>query len=211
MIKIDNSYKTIKGFGTAEIVEKRSRFIASVKPITTEKEAEEYINSLRKEYWDARHNVYAYILRENNIMRYSDDGEPAGTAGVPVLDILKKEELCDLIVVVTRYFGGILLGTGGLVHAYSKSAKEGLLAAGIKTRVLCREVLIKCDYNLLGKVQYEVAEFETAVLGDISYGETVEMPVFVPIDEEERFIKFIVDKTNAKANTELREIMYMDR
>lgn len=211
MIEINNSYKTVRGFGEAEIVEKRSRFIASVKPVTTEKEAEEYINHLRKEYWDARHNVYAYILRENNIMRYSDDGEPAGTAGVPVLDILKKEELTDLIVVVTRYFGGILLGTGGLVHAYSKSAKEGLAAAGIKTRVLCREILIKCDYTLLGKVQYEVASFSSAVCGDIIYGESVEMSVFVPAEDEEKFIKFIVDKTNAKAETSLKEIKYMDR
>ena len=211
MIEIANSYKTINGFGTAEIVEKRSRFIASVKPVTDEKEAEEYINLLRKEYWDARHNVYAYILRNNNIMRYSDDGEPAGTAGVPVLDILKKEELTDLIVVVTRYFGGILLGTGGLVHAYSKAAKAGLEAAGIKTRVLCRKILIKCDYNLLGKVQYEVAGFSSAVSGDVNYGETVEMSVFVPVEDEERFVKFIVDKTNAKAEASLDEIMYMDR
>ena len=125
MIIISNEYKTVKDIGIAEIVEKRSRFIASVRPVSSEEDALEYLNMLKQKYWDARHNVYAYIIRENNIMRYSDDGEPSGTAGVPVLDILKREELTDVIVVVTRYFGGILLGTGGLVHAYSKAAKEG--------------------------------------------------------------------------------------
>ena len=120
MIPIDNQYKTIENYGTAETVEKRSRFIAHARPVSSETEALEYLNSLKQKYWDARHNVYAYIIRENNIVRYSDDGEPGGTAGLPVLEILKREELSDIIVVVTRYFGGILLGTGGLVHAYSR-------------------------------------------------------------------------------------------
>ena len=117
------AYTTLAREAEAEIMEKRSRFIATVKPVETEAEALAFLEGLRKTYWDATHNVYAYILEENNIMRYSDDGEPSGTAGLPVLDMLKKEGLTNLIVVVTRYFGGILLGTGGLVHAYSKSAK----------------------------------------------------------------------------------------
>ena len=112
-------YNTVARFAAAEITEKRSRFIASVQPVTTEEEALAFLNAQRQKYWDASHNVYAYILEQNQIMRYSDDGEPGGTAGLPVLDMLKKEALTNLIVVVTRYFGGILLGTGGLVHAYS--------------------------------------------------------------------------------------------
>lgn len=209
MINI-SGYKTIKSQNQAEIVEKRSRFIATVIPVTTEDEAVEHLNALRQKYWDARHNVYAYILRENNTMRYSDDGEPSGTAGVPVLDILKKEELCDLLVVVTRYFGGILLGTGGLVHAYSKAAKEGIEAAGIKEMRLCREFRLKCDYNMIGKLQYEIASFPDAICGEASYGSEVEIFASVPADSEDRFEKFITDKTNAKVCIEKGIIDYIE-
>lgn len=174
----------------------------------SEEEALNFLNSLKQKYWDARHNVYAYIIRQNNIMRYSDDGEPSGTAGVPVLDILKREELCDVIVVVTRYFGGILLGTGGLVHAYSKAAKEGIEAAGIERMVLCREFFIKCDYNLSGKVQYEISEFEDAMIGDTTYAGDVCFQVFVPVEKEEHFSKKIIEKTNAKAEISMGEIKY---
>ena len=208
MIIISNEYKTVKDIGIAEIVEKRSRFIASVRPVSSEEDALEYLNMLKQKYWDARHNVYAYIIRENNIMRYSDDGGPNGTAGVPVLDILKREELTDVIVVVTRYFGGILLGTGGLVHAYSKAAKEGIEAAGIERMVLCREFKIKSDYNMSGKLQYEIAEFPDVFCGDTNYGDNVEMQVFVPVDSEERFEKRIIDKTNANAEIIKGEIEY---
>lgn len=197
MIVINKEYKTVKDLGIAEITEKRSRFIASVRPVTSEEEAVEYINVLKQKYWDARHNVYAYVIRENNIMRYSDDGEPSGTAGVPVLEILKKEELYDIVVVVTRYFGGILLGTGGLVHAYSKAAKEGIDAAGVEKMVMCREFKLKCDYGMSGKLQYEIAEFSDVFSGETIYGEGVEMQVFVPVENEELFEKQIIDKTNA--------------
>jgi len=211
MIPIENQYKTIEDYGIAEIVEKRSKFIAHVRPVSSEAEAIEYLNSLKQKYWDARHNVYAYILRENNIMRYSDDGEPSGTAGVPVLEILKKEELTDIIVVVTRYFGGILLGTGGLVHAYSKAAKAGVEAAGIVNMILCRKVKIKCDYNLSGKIQYEINEFKEAFEGDIKYDECVIQSVYVPVESVERFTKKIIDRTNAKAEIEFGEIEYFEK
>lgn len=210
MINIINEYKTIKKKSSAEIVEKRSRFIATVIPVTTEEEAIWHLNELKQKYWDARHNVYAYILRENNIMRYSDDGEPSGTAGVPVLDILKKENLTDLIVVVTRYFGGILLGTGGLVHAYSKSAKEGIEAAGIKTMRLCRSFRLQCDYNLLGKLQYEVASFPDALMGEAVYGTEVEILVSVPCESEERFESYITDKTSAKVKVIKEDVEYTE-
>ncbi len=210
MINIVSEYKTIKKESSAEIVEKRSKFIATVIPVTTEEQAIEHLNELRQKYWDARHNVYAYILRENNIMRYSDDGEPSGTAGVPVLDILKKEELTDLIVVVTRYFGGILLGTGGLVHAYSKSAKEGIDSAGIKKMRLCRSYRLRCDYNMIGKLQYEVASFTEAIIGEAVYGTDVELVTSVPTDSEERFEKFVTDRTNAKVIIEKGNVDYTE-
>lgn len=196
MIKIVSKYKTIKDFGTAEVIIKRSRFIANAKPVLTEDDAVNYINALKQKYWDARHNVYAYILRENNIMRYSDDGEPSGTAGVPILEILKKEGLTDVVVVVTRYFGGILLGTGGLVHAYSQAAKDGIETAGTVEMMLCREFTIKCDYNMIGKIQYEIAEMPDAFCGEIKYGESVEAAVYAPAEEEEAFEKMLIDKTN---------------
>ena len=193
---MSDSYKTVRNIGTAEITVKRSRFIASVKPVASEEDAVGYINALKQKYWDARHNVYAYSVRENNIMRYSDDGEPSGTAGVPVLEILKNEGLCDVIVVVTRYFGGVLLGTGGLVRAYSAAAKEGVENAGIVEMVRCREFKIKCDYNMIGKLQYETANIPDAFCGEISYGEAVEASVYAPAETEDSFEKMLIDKTN---------------
>ena len=130
-------YKTVKKGAYDEFVEKKSRFIGYVKPVTTEDEAIEFVNAVRKKHSDATHNCYAYIVRENNIMRYSDDGEPAGTAGMPILDVLRKEDLTDVCVVVTRYFGGTLLGTGGLVRAYTKGAQVGLDAAERIEKLFC--------------------------------------------------------------------------
>ncbi len=211
MIPIDNQYRTIENYGTAETVEKRSRFIAHVRPVSSETEALEYLNSLKQKYWDARHNVYAYIIRENNIVRYSDDGEPGGTAGLPVLEILKREGLSDIIVVVTRYFGGILLGTGGLVHAYSKAAKAGVEAAGIVDMILCRLIKIKCDYNLIGKVQYEINAFGDAFSGEVQYDEAVIQSVYVPTEKSDMFINKITDKTNARVEIELGETVWFEK
>lgn len=206
-----NKYRTIAKEAQTEIVEKRSRFIANVMPVSSEEEALKYLNIIKQKYWDARHNVYAYVIRENNLMRYSDDGEPSGTAGVPILEILKKEELTDLIVVVTRYFGGILLGTGGLVHAYSKSAKAGIEAAGITEMILCRKIILKCDYNLMGKLQYEIASFTDAFCSETNYGETVEISVYVAVESEDRFVAKITDATNAAADITKGEIEYFEK
>lgn len=208
---MQNQYKTVKHQGTGEIIEKRSRFIANVKPVSSEEEALLFLNELKQKYWDARHNVYAYIIKENNIMRYSDDGEPGGTAGMPVLDMLKKEELTDVIVVVTRYFGGILLGTGGLVHAYSKSAKEGILAAEIKNMILCQKLLLKCDYNLVGKLQYEIQGKENIFIGDAEYAEDVVISVFIPCENVDNFINNIIDKTNGNVEIEKAEVLYFEK
>ncbi len=190
-------YRTVLQLSEAELIEKRSRFIATVKPVRTEAEAVEFLEDLKKKYWDARHNVYAYVLEENNIQRYSDDGEPAGTAGVPVLDMIKKEGLSNLIVVVTRYFGGILLGTGGLVHAYSKSAKLGVEAAKPIVMKLCREVLIECDYQVFGRIQPWILG-QGFKIGDINYADNVAFSVFVPVGAVKKFNDELIDITNGK-------------
>ena len=200
-------YRTVLQAAEAELIEKRSRFIATVKPIHTETEAIEVLERLKKQYWDARHNVYAYVLEENNIQRYSDDGEPAGTAGVPVLDMIKKEGLSNLIVVVTRYFGGILLGTGGLVHAYSKSAKMGIEAAKPIVMALCREILINCDYSLLGKIQNQVLERGFKV-GDTTYADDVRISVLVPVSCVKIFVDELIDATNGKIKITEGETKY---
>lgn len=204
-------YTTVEHLAEAEIVEKRSRFIATVKPVSTEEEALEFLNELRQRYWNATHNVYAYVIEENNIMRYSDDGEPSGTAGVPVLDILKKEGLTNLIVVVTRYFGGVLLGTGGLVHAYSKSAKAGVEAAGLIDMVLCREITLKCEYTLLGKLQNELLKWENIIQGEPVYTDKVELSVYLPLQECQAFQKSIIDKTNANVAIIMGDTAYHSR
>lgn len=201
------SYKTVLKEASDELTEKRSRFIATVKPVKTEDEALCFLEAMKKKYWDARHNVYAYVIEENNIQRYSDDGEPAGTAGVPVLDMIKKEGLSNLIVVVTRYFGGILLGTGGLVHAYSKSAKLGVEAAMPVTMLLCREVVVECEYSLLGKLQSEICS-RGIPMGEVQYAENVKIPVFVAESQVEGFISGIVDKMNGRVRIETGETGY---
>ncbi len=139
-------YITVEKSATVEIVEKRSRFIANVFPVESENEALELIAKLKREYWDARHNVYAYIIKEGNICRYTDDGEPSGTAGVPVLDVMRKQGIVNCLTVVTRYFGGVLLGTGGLVRAYSSATVKGIEAANVITMKPCALCEISCDY-----------------------------------------------------------------
>ncbi len=146
-------YLTIEKKSKTEFTEKRSRFIGSAFPVSSKEDAERIISELKSEYWDAKHNVFAYILREGNIKRFSDDGEPQGTAGMPVLDVIEKQGLCDILVVVTRYFGGILLGTGGLVRAYSHSASLAVQAANPVCMTPATECSISCDYSSYGTVQ----------------------------------------------------------
>ncbi len=167
-----NFYKTVSNRGENLLIEKKSKFIADVKPVDNEQDALEFLNEIRSKYPDATHHVYAYVIDENNIFRYSDDGEPQGTAGMPVLDTIRKEGIVDVIVVVTRYFGGTLLGTGGLVHMYGASARSGLEAAGIVTRILCDVVEINVDYSLVGKMQYKIAS-DKLILDDAVYGNEV--------------------------------------
>ena len=155
---MSKDYKTVRREANDEFVEKRSRFIGYVKPVSTEEEATAFIGQIRSRHWDARHNVYAYSLREGNIKRYSDDGEPSGTAGMPVLDVMVKNGIVDVCVVVTRYFGGVLLGTGGLVRAYSQGCKLALDAGEIILMQSCLMCTTRCNYNQYGKVSSLIAE-----------------------------------------------------
>lgn len=192
-------YKTILNQAEAEIVEKKSRFIATVRPVKTEEEARSFIDEMKKKYWNATHNVSAYQIGDRNeIQRCSDDGEPQGTAGKPVLDVLIGEDIKSTAVVVTRYFGGTLLGTGGLVRAYGKSAKEGILSAGIAEMILYRKFSIVTDYPTSGKIQYEVLQ-DGHIIHDTIYTENVEFIVLVEIDYAENFYNKMIDISNGKA------------
>ena len=190
------SFKTINERATAEIIEKKSRFIANVLPVDTEEEAVSFISSIKKQYYDARHNCFAYIIgKDIPIIRFSDDGEPSGTAGKPILDVLQGEGLENVVVVVTRYFGGTLLGTGGLVRAYGKAAKEGIIEAKIVEMDRYREVFINVDYSLVGKIQYEITN-NNYILIDTKYTDTVEFSLYIKCDIVEEVIKNIINLTN---------------
>lgn len=152
-------YHTVLRAASDEFTERRSRFIGYCKPVCTEEEATAFISEIRSRHWDARHNVYAYSLREGNLKRYSDDGEPSGTAGMPVLDVIVKNDVFDVCVVVTRYFGGVLLGTGGLVRAYSQASKIALEAGGVVLMRRCVCCVLHCSYNQYGKLAALVQEF----------------------------------------------------
>ena len=165
---MSDSYKTVKIESFGEFIEKRSRFIGYCKPVKTEEDATAFINEIRAKHWDARHNVYAYSLREGNLRRYSDDGEPSGTAGMPVLDVITKNEVYDVCVVVTRYFGGILLGKGGLVRAYAQGAKLALEAGQVIKMQSCLLCSLGCSYNQYGKVSAAVID-AGALIDDTLY------------------------------------------
>ncbi len=191
-------YITVKGYGTAEIVEKKSRFIANVKPVVSEEEAIEFVDEIKKRYYDARHNCYAYQIGDRNqIQRYSDDGEPGGTAGMPILDVLRGRNIKNSIVVVTRYFGGTLLGTGGLVRAYSSAAKAGLINTGLIERIPHIRLKFTVDYTLSGKVQYEIIN-GGHISEDTVYTDKVEFIVLCEIDRECELTENIVNITGNK-------------
>lgn len=204
-----DKYKTVKKRSQTTLIEKKSRFIANVCPVSNEEKALAFLNEIRSKYPDATHNVYAYVIDENNIFRYSDDGEPSGTAGMPVLDTLRKPGIVDVCVVVTRYFGGTLLGTGGLVHTYGASAKSGLLASEIVVRQLCDVVSVKVDYSLLGKMQHEIMS-KGYLLEDTVYEDDVTFIISCPIDMTDKIISDITDMTNAKAFCEKTGKKYVD-
>ena len=190
---MDNiTWKTIDKNAEVELIEKRSRFIARAFCVTTEADALAYLTKIRTRHRDATHNVYAYVLRENNIARFSDDGEPSGTAGKPIIDILKKEELVDIIIIVTRYFGGTLLGTGGLVRAYSDAAKGALTEAGIITIRCLHSFRVTFPYEYFSAVQSRgYAQL------DADYGEVITLTLCAENPDE--FTNDINDATNGTA------------
>ena len=193
------SLKIVYKGGIGEIIEKKSRFIAQVFPIQTEEEALTLLAGVRKKHYDARHNCFAYVLGEKNeTERCSDDGEPSGTAGRPMLDIITGQGIHDVLVVVTRYFGGTLLGTGGLVRAYSAAVKEGLANCTILEKCRGYLVTVRTDYNNLGKIQYAAAEMELAEEHS-EYGEQVEIAYMVPEKKVAAFERQVTEKTGGKS------------
>ncbi len=196
-----NDYKTPTIEANGEFVEKRSRFIGYCKPVKTEQEATAFINDIRSRHWDARHNVYAYSLREGNIKRYSDDGEPSGTAGIPVLDVIVKNEVTDVCVVVTRYFGGILLGTGGLVRAYSQGAKVALEAGKVALMEYCAVCSVHCSYNQYGKVSSVIME-NAAGLDDTVYEADVILKFHIKPEFLPQLAKKLADATAGEVKIE---------
>lgn len=203
------TYRFVYEGGQGEIEEKKSRFIANVKKIQSEEEALEFLAQMRKKYWDARHNCFAYVAGDTHqLQRCSDDGEPAGTAGRPMLDVLLRENIHNCIVVVTRYFGGTLLGTGGLVRAYQKATQEGLAASTVLERKMGVQITIHTDYNGIGKIQYLLAKEQITTM-DSRYTDKVELDVMVPVDKKNSLLNDITEGTNGTARfVELAEVSY---
>ena len=189
-------YRTIRGTATGEYEEKKSRFIAQLSFADSEEKAVAFLEQVRAANRTARHNVYAYRLREGNRERYSDDGEPQGTAGVPMLDCIEKEGLVDVAVVVTRYFGGILLGAGGLVRAYSHGAKIAVDAAKRKLMTTCTLLSLEMDYSFYGKINYILPQY-TCRVEDTDFGAVVTMKVLFKQDQVEKFVKEVTELSAA--------------
>lgn len=203
------AYKTIYEKAEARFIEKKSEFIGYIAPCKTSEEAIAFINEIKSKNRKATHNVYAYVLRNNNIQRYSDDGEPQGTAGVPVLDVLLKEGLVDVCVVVTRYFGGILLGGGGLVRAYSHSCKLAVDAARIMIMANCHELVISTDYNMYGKINYILNDFEVKVT-KTQFTDNVSLSLIVKSELCDNLYNDIVDLTNGRVSISKSEEFFAD-
>lgn len=198
-------YRTIEFESSDEFVEKKSRFIGYAKPVKTQEEAIEFINKIKTKHWDATHNVSAYVLKDNNIQRSSDDGEPSGTAGVPVLDVLLKENLVDVCVVVTRYFGGTLLGAGGLIRAYSHSSKIAVEAGNIITMAPCKVLSVSVDYSFYERVNNLLLD-EGANIENSQFTDNVELTFCLKSDLVSNLSEKLTQLSNGKYTlTELGE------
>ncbi len=201
------TYKTITGEASAEFTEKHSRFIGYARHTETDDEAVAFIEEIRKRHSDARHNIYAYVLNADNRSRFSDDGEPHGTAGKPALDIVNGYALKDVTVVVTRYFGGILLGTGGLVRAYSKAVKDALEAANQVLMVPGDIILAKCDYNLYDRFEKILSEFGADILST-EFSDSVKITLSVDEEITDKFIAEVTDRLSSRVLLELKDKIY---
>ncbi|WP_121611009.1 YigZ family protein [Mesobacillus foraminis] len=203
-------YLTVKGYGENEIIIQKSRFIAYIDRAETEEEAQEFIQKIKKQNWDATHNCSAYLIGEqDHIQKANDDGEPSGTAGVPILEVLKKKKLKDTVVVITRYFGGIKLGAGGLIRAYGKATSEGLAATGIVERKLMAIMHTTIDYTLLGKVENELRS-SIYTIKDIDYQDKVEIEAYVEENQTESFTAWMVELTNGQGEIRRGETLYQE-
>ncbi|GGK33357.1 YigZ family protein [Caldalkalibacillus thermarum] len=206
-----DQYLTVKGYGEQEIVIEKSRFIAYVNRAESEEEAVQFIGQIKKMHWQATHNCSAYIIGEHHEhQKANDDGEPSGTAGRPMLEVLKKIGLHDTVVVVTRYFGGIKLGAGGLIRAYGQATKEGIKAAGVIRRLLHRKLRVTVDYTWLGKVQNEVQN-RGLKLDDIQYLDQVTLTLLIPKGNEDKAAQWLTNLTNGQARLEWGDWIYMDQ
>ncbi|MDE5556919.1 MAG: YigZ family protein [Ruminococcus sp.] len=203
------NYFTISQPTKADFTEKRSEFICYLSPVKTNDEAVDFINSVRAEHRKAKHNVYAYILRNDNISRYSDDGEPQGTAGMPVFDVLRKRNLTDVCAVVTRYFGGILLGGGGLVRAYSHAVSLACDTAEIMNMCLCHRLKITTDYTMYGKISYILPDFDTITVNS-DFGSDVIIEILVLTEKLNSLVKKLTEITNGSVIIEDGGELYQD-
>lgn len=201
------AYRTISRAATAEFVDRRSRFIGQIRPVTSEAEAVAFIESIRKQYWDARHHVPAYILRDGDIRRFSDDGEPQGTAGMPALDVLQKQNLTDCVVVITRYFGGILLGGGGLVRAYSHTASLAIEAAGVTEMRPAFLQEIECSYTQYGWLA-ALVEASGGTVTDTQYTDTVTVKMLLDADKQATFEKQLTERSAGSLQSQIIEQQY---
>jgi uncharacterized YigZ family protein len=205
-----SQYLTVKGYGENEIVIDKSRFIAHVSRAETEEQAQEFIQNIKKKHWDATHNCSAYLIGEQNqIQKANDDGEPSGTAGVPILEVLKKKNLKDTVVVITRYFGGIKLGAGGLIRAYGKATSEGINATGIVCRSLMQVVHTVADYTWLGKIENELRN-SIYSLKEIHYLEHVEFKTYVKESDIGHFMDWMTELTNGQTKMTKGEVLYLE-
>lgn len=203
-------YLTVKGYGEHEITIQKSRFIAFTERVETEEQAQDFIQKIKKKHRDANHNCSAYMIGEHDqIQKANDDGEPSGTAGVPILEVLKKRQLKDTVVVVTRYFGGIKLGAGGLIRAYGKATSEALNSIGIVERKLMRIMHTTIDYTLLGKVENDLRS-SVYKIKEIHYLENVEIETFVEEGEKENFTAWIVELTNGQAVIKIKNNWFLE-
>jgi len=206
------SYRVLLSGGEGEYVEKKSRFIATIRKVETEEEAIRFIEEMKKKYWDARHNCSAFVIGSRaELTRCSDDGEPSGTAGRPMLEVLLGEGIRNIAVVVTRYFGGVLLGTGGLVRAYTQAVKEGLSQCEIGAMVHGYEILLNTDYNGIGKVLYTLGQYGITPI-DSDYGVDVTLQIRIQGELSEKLHKELIEITNGKIGWEqLEELYFVDK
>ncbi|CDQ38992.1 YigZ family protein [Virgibacillus salexigens] len=206
---LDN-YFTVKKQGNDEIIIQKSRFIGYVKRAETEQEAQAFIQGIKKKHHDATHNCSAYLIGEHDqIQKANDDGEPSGTAGVPILEVLKKQQLKDTVVVVTRYFGGIKLGAGGLIRAYGNTTTQAIKTTGVIQRQRMQGFSITVDYTLSGKLEHALRQSEH-IVETINYSDKVEFIVYVTIGEEHTFKEMIIELTSAQATIQNTDTTYIE-